>query len=88
MLTYALYAYMFNVYKSRQTGSRNVTGQETLPTIWGTYIKLVTKCQVSAIVVAKKNATKNILGWTEGRTELKQYTPPPPVERWYKNQRA
>jgi hypothetical protein len=26
----------------RQTGSRNVTGQKTLPTIWGTYMKLVT----------------------------------------------
>jgi hypothetical protein len=27
----------------RQTGSRNLTGQKTLHTIWGTYIKLVTK---------------------------------------------
>ena len=27
----------------RQTGSRNLTGQKTLPTIWGTYMKLVTK---------------------------------------------
>jgi hypothetical protein len=32
-----------------QTGSRNLTGQKTLPTIWGTYMKLVTKCQISAI---------------------------------------
>jgi hypothetical protein len=24
----------------RQTGSRNMTGQKTLPTIWGTYMKL------------------------------------------------
>jgi hypothetical protein len=32
----------------RQTGSRNLTGQKTLPTIWGTYIKLVTKYQISA----------------------------------------
>jgi hypothetical protein len=23
-----------------QTGSRNLTGQKTLPTIWGTYMKL------------------------------------------------
>jgi hypothetical protein len=33
-------AYMFNVYKdqlSRQTGSRNLTGPKTLPTIWYTY---------------------------------------------------
>jgi hypothetical protein len=29
----------------RQTGSRN----KTLPTIWGTYMKLVTKYQISAI---------------------------------------
>jgi hypothetical protein len=31
------------------TGSRNLTGQKTLPTIWGTYMKLVTKYQISAI---------------------------------------
>jgi hypothetical protein len=45
-------AYMFNVYKnqlSRQTGSRNLTGPKTLPTIWGTYMKLVTKYQISGI---------------------------------------
>jgi hypothetical protein len=46
------WAYMFNVYKnqqSRQTGSRNPMGSKTLPTIWGTYMKLVTKYQFSAI---------------------------------------
>jgi hypothetical protein len=45
-------AYMLNVYKSqlsRQIGSRNLTGQKTLPTKWGTYMKLVTKYQISAI---------------------------------------
>ena len=45
-------AYMLNVYKSqlsRQTGSRNLMGQKTLPTKWGTYMKLVTKYQISAI---------------------------------------
>jgi hypothetical protein len=45
-------AYMFNVYKnqpSRQTGSRNMTGQNMLPTKWGTYMNLVTKYQISAI---------------------------------------
>ena len=45
-------AYMFNVYKnqlSRQTGSRNLMGQKTLPTIWGTYMTLVTKYQISVI---------------------------------------
>jgi hypothetical protein len=45
-------AYMFNVYKnqqSRQTGSRNLTGPKTLPTIWYTYMTLVAKYQISAI---------------------------------------
>jgi hypothetical protein len=40
------------VYKnqqSRQTGSRNPMGSKTLPTIWGTYMKLVTKYQISAM---------------------------------------
>jgi hypothetical protein len=43
---------MFNVYKnqqSRQTGSRNLMGPKTLPTIWYTYMMLVTKYQISAI---------------------------------------
>ena len=31
-----------------QTGSRNLTNQKTLPTIWGTYMKLVIKYQISA----------------------------------------
>jgi hypothetical protein len=35
--------------QSRQTGSRNLMGPKTLPTIWDTYMKLVTKYQVSAI---------------------------------------
>jgi hypothetical protein len=42
-------AYMFNVYKnqlSRQTGNRNLTSPKTLPTIWHTYMKLVTKYQI------------------------------------------
>jgi hypothetical protein len=47
-----IYKCMLNVYKnqqSRQTGSRNLMGPKTLPTIWGTYMKLVTKYQISAI---------------------------------------
>ena len=32
-----------------QTGSRNLMGPKTLPTIWGTYMMLVTKYQISAI---------------------------------------
>ena len=52
MLTYDTPTYMFIVYKnqpSQQTGSRNLMGLKTLPTIWGTYMKLVTKYQISAI---------------------------------------
>jgi hypothetical protein len=44
---------MFNVNKnqqSRQTGSRNLMGPKMLPTIWGTYMKVVTKYQISAII--------------------------------------
>ena len=69
-------AYMFNVYKdqlSRQTGSRNLTGPKTLPTIWYTYMMLVTKYQISAI----NSYWEKYLGRTEGRTEVKQYTPLP-----------
>ena len=52
MLTYDTPAYMFKVYKnqlSRQTESRNLTGPKTLPTIWHTYMKLVTKYQIPVI---------------------------------------
>ena len=46
-----MYMYTLNVYKiksqlSRQTGSRNLMGPKTLPTIWSTYMKLVTKYQI------------------------------------------
>jgi hypothetical protein len=43
---------MFNVYKnqlSRQTGNRNLTGPKMLPTIWHTYMNLVTKYQIHVI---------------------------------------
>ena len=43
---------MLNVYKNqqnRQAGSRNLMGPKTFPTIWGTYMELVTKYQISAI---------------------------------------
>jgi hypothetical protein len=63
-------AYMFNVYKnqlSRQTGSRNLTGPKTLPTVWYIYIPST---------VTEKNATKNIL---DRRTDRgKTVYPPPP----------
>ena len=66
-------AYMFNVNKnqlSRQRGSRNLTGPKTLLTIWHTYMKLVTKYQISAIDSCWKCDEKYL-----GRTEVKQYTP-------------
>ena len=61
-----IYKCMLNVYKNqqnRQTGSRNLTDPKTLPTIWYTYMTLVTKYQISAI-----NMTKNIL---DGRKDEK-----------------
>jgi hypothetical protein len=75
-------AYMFNVYKnqlSRQTGSRNLTGPKTLPTIWYTYMTLVTKYQISAINSYWEKCDKKYLGRTEGRTDRgKTVYPPPP----------
>jgi hypothetical protein len=84
---------MFNVYKNQQswqTGSRNLTGPKTLPTIWHTYNYEACDQNIRFLpsIVAEKNVTKNILGRTEGqtngRTEVKQYTPPP-VEWGYNN---
>ena len=76
----------------RQTGSRNLTGQKTLPTILGTYMKLVTKYQISAINSYWEKCDEKYLGRTEGRkdertdrrTEVKQYTPPPSGSRGIK----
>ena len=72
-------AYIFNVYKdqlSRQTGSRNLTGPKTLPTIWYTYMMLVTKYQISAINSYWEKCDKNIL---DGRTDRgKTVYPSPP----------
>jgi hypothetical protein len=73
--------FMFNVYKnqlSRQTGSRNLTSPKTLPTIWYTYMTLVTKYQISAIKSYWEKCDEKYLGrtegWKDGRTEVKQYT--------------
>jgi len=65
-----------------KTGSRNLTGPKTLPTIWHTYtyMKLVTKYQISAINSCWEKCDEKYLG----RTEVKQYTPPA-VERGYNN---
>ena len=73
-------AYMFNVYKnqlSRQTRSRNTTGPKTLPTIWHTYMKLVTKYQIPVI----NSCLEKYLGRTD---RDKQYTPSPFGEWGYK----
>jgi hypothetical protein len=71
-------AYMFNVYRnqlSRQTGSRNLTGPKTLPTIWYTYMMLVTKYQISAINSHWEKCDEKYLGRTDrGKTV---YPPPP-----------
>ena len=50
---------MLNVYKNRQTGSRNLMGPKTLPTIWCTYMKLVPKYQISAINSCREKCDKN-----------------------------
>ena len=83
------WAYMFNVYKnqqSRQTGSRNLTGPKTLPTIWYTYMTLVTKYQISAINSYWEKCDEIYLGLTEGQTDKgKTVLPPSPFgERGYK----
>ena len=73
-------AYMFNVYRSqlsRQTGSMNLTGPKTVPTIWYTYMMLLTKYQISAINSYWEKCDEKYLGRTEERTEVKQYTPLP-----------
>jgi hypothetical protein len=74
--------HMFNVYKnqlSRQTGSRNLTGPKMLPTIWYTYMTLVTKYQVSAINSYWEKCDEIYLGQMEGRTDRgKTVYPPPP----------
>jgi hypothetical protein len=73
------YTCMFNVYKnqlSRQTGSRNLTGPKTLPTIWHTYMKLGTKYLISAIDSCWENCDEKYLRRTDrGKTV---YPPPPP----------
>ena len=80
MLTYDTPAYIFNVHKnqpSRQTGSRNVTGPKT---IWGTYMKLLTKYQISAINSCWEKCDEKYLA-TNGRTGRGKTVHPPPF-RW------
>ena len=76
---------MLNVYKnqlSRQTGSRNLTGPKTLPTIWYIYMTLVTKYQISAINSYWEKCEENYLGRTDrGKTV---YPPPPSGKQGYR----
>ena len=69
--------------QSQQTGSRNLMGPKTLPTIWYTYMTLVTKYQISAINSYWEKCNEKYLGRTEGQTEGqtdrgKTVYPPPP----------
>ena len=63
-------AYMFNVYKNqlcRQTGSRNLMIPKTLPMIWLTYVKLVTKYQISATNSCWEKCDEKHFGRTDGQ---------------------
>ena len=71
-------AYMFNVdtnQLSRQTGSRNLMVPKKLPTIWHTYVKLVTKYQISAINSCWEKCDEKYFGRTDDRG--KTVYPPP-----------
>ena len=73
------WAYMFNVYKkqlSRQTESRNRTDPKKLPTIWYTYMTLVTKYQITAINSYWEKCDDKYLGRTEGRKDERRTDEP------------
>ena len=79
-LTKNVHICMFNAYKnqqSRQRGSRILMVPKTLPTIWYTYMTLVTKYQISAINSYWEKCDEKYLGRTDRRTEVRQYTPSP-----------
>jgi hypothetical protein len=82
--------YMFNVYKnqlSRQTGSRNLTGPKTLPTIpiW----RLRPNIRFLSSTVTEKNAMKNILdGQTDGQTDRGKTVYPFPPSPKHTNQNS
>jgi hypothetical protein len=81
--------HMFNVYKNQpswQTGSRKLTDPKTLPTIWYTYMTLVTKYQISAINSYWQKCDEKYIGRTEGQMDRGKivYFPSPFGERGYK----
>jgi hypothetical protein len=53
---------------------QNMTGPKTLPTIWHTYTKLVTKYQIAVINICLEKCDEKYLGLTH---RDKQYTPLP-----------
>ena len=55
---------------SWQTGSRNLTGPKTLPTIWYTYTTLVTKYQISAINSYWEKCDEKYFGRTEVKRKM------------------
>ena len=61
----------------RQTGSRNLTGPKPLPTIWHTYMKLVTKYQIPVINSCLEKWDEKYLGRTEGQTDRSKTVYPP-----------
>ena len=68
-----IYKCMLNVYKNqqnRQTGSRNLMGPKMPPTIWGTYMKLVTKYKCDEKCAYMFNVYKNQLSWQTGSRNL------------------
>jgi hypothetical protein len=83
-VTKNVHIYSMCVYKnqlSRQTGIRNLTGPKTLPTIWYTYMTLVTKYQISAINSYWEKCDEKY----RGRTNRGKTVYPPFGERGYKN---
>ena len=78
IIKYEKWANMFNVYKnqqSRQTGSRNLMGQKTLPTIWYTYIKVITKLPNSEQSYKGKVKTHNYINRQNQSTTGKLWKP-------------
>jgi hypothetical protein len=57
----------------------------TLPTIWYTYMMLVTKYQIFAINSYWEKCDEKYLGRMDRRTEVKQYTPLPSPQKNYVN---
>ena len=80
MLTYDTPANMFNVHKnqlSRQTESRNLTGPKSFSHYGIPIWSFLPNIRFLPSIASEKNVTKNILGQTDRRAEVKQYTHAP-----------